>query len=147
MYIRSAYLKIKIDSNFCRVTRILSYYRSPNYPFSIELCGAVSRPDVVIPPSRLSLRLQILRQGSFIDKMVGMGWTEPHTFDDDPLTLIRCISRYNAWLDVMSQLTDKMLVPTLVSTIVYTHFEIVLLMQRSVGHCKFNLASNGASNS
>ncbi|KAF8603071.1 hypothetical protein BDV93DRAFT_178907 [Ceratobasidium sp. AG-I] len=78
-----------------QVTRILSYYRSPNYPFSIELCGA------------------ILRQGYFIDKMVNMGWAEPHTFDDDPLTLIRCISRYNAWLDVMSQLAQKMLVPTL----------------------------------
>ncbi|KAF8593499.1 hypothetical protein BDV93DRAFT_231523 [Ceratobasidium sp. AG-I] len=93
MHIHSAYPDV--DYNFRRVTRILSYYRSPSYPFSIELCGA------------------ILRQGSFVDKMVNMGWTEPHTFDDDPVTLIRCISRYNAWLDVMSQLTQKMLVPTL----------------------------------
>ncbi|KAB5589607.1 Dammaradiene synthase [Ceratobasidium theobromae] len=79
-----------------QVTRILSYYRCPYYPFSIELCGA------------------ILRQGSFIDKMVNLGWTEPRTFDDgDPIILVRCIARYNAWLDVMSQLTRKMLVPTL----------------------------------
>ncbi|KAG8735955.1 hypothetical protein FRC10_009959 [Ceratobasidium sp. 414] len=78
-----------------QVTRILSYYRSSNYPFSIELCGA------------------ILRQGSFIDKMVNFGWTEPRTFDDESMIPVRCITRYNAWLDVMSQLTKQMLVPTL----------------------------------
>ncbi|KAG8721756.1 hypothetical protein FRC09_007415 [Ceratobasidium sp. 395] len=78
-----------------QVTRILSYYRSPNYPFSIELCGA------------------ILRQGSFIDKMINLGWAEPRTFDDEPSILVRCIARYNAWLDVMTQLTKQMLVPTL----------------------------------
>ncbi|KAG9098602.1 hypothetical protein FS749_003428 [Ceratobasidium sp. UAMH 11750] len=78
-----------------QVTRILSYYRASNYPFSIELSGA------------------ILRQGSFIDKMVNLGWTEPRTFDDEPVVPIRCIMRYNAWLDVMSQLTKQMLVPTL----------------------------------
>ncbi|QRW11330.1 dammaradiene synthase [Ceratobasidium sp. AG-Ba] len=78
-----------------QVTRILSYYRASNYPFSIELCGA------------------ILRQGSFIDKMVGFGWTEPRTFDEEPAIPLRCIARYSAWLDVMSQLTKQMLVPTL----------------------------------
>ncbi|CAE6501435.1 unnamed protein product [Rhizoctonia solani] len=78
-----------------QVTRILSYYRCPYYPFSIELCGA------------------ILRQGGFIDKMFGLGWTEPRTFDQDPTVIHRCIARYHAWLDVMSQLNRKMLVPTL----------------------------------
>ncbi|CEL53644.1 hypothetical protein RSOLAG1IB_06499 [Rhizoctonia solani AG-1 IB] len=78
-----------------QVTRILSYYRCPYYPFSIELCGA------------------ILRQGGFIDKMLGLGWAEPRTFDHDPTLIYRCIARYHAWLDVMSQLSRKMLVPTL----------------------------------
>ncbi|KAH7338099.1 hypothetical protein B0J17DRAFT_717757 [Rhizoctonia solani] len=78
-----------------QVTRILSYYRCPYYPFSIELCGA------------------ILRQGGFIDKMFGLGWTRPRTFDQNPTVIHRCIARYHAWLDVMSQLSRKMLVPTL----------------------------------
>ncbi|KAG8754223.1 hypothetical protein FRC11_006772 [Ceratobasidium sp. 423] len=78
-----------------QVTRVLSYYRCPYYPFSIELCGA------------------ILRQGGFIDKMFGLGWTEPRTFDQDPAVIHRCLARYHAWLDVMSQLRHKMLVPTL----------------------------------
>ncbi|GAB1522772.1 hypothetical protein RhiTH_005895 [Rhizoctonia solani] len=78
-----------------QVTRILSYYRCPYYPFSIELCGA------------------ILRQGGFIDKMLGLGWTKPQAFDHDCTVIHRCIARYHAWLDVMSQLSRKMLVPTL----------------------------------
>lgn len=47
--------------------------------------------------------------------MVNLGWAEPHTFDDDPITLVRCVARYNAWLEIMGQLKHKMLVPTLVS--------------------------------
>ncbi|CAE6461890.1 unnamed protein product, partial [Rhizoctonia solani] len=87
-----------------QVTRILSYYRCPYYPFSIELCGAV------------------LRQGAFIDRMFGLGWTEPRTFDQDPTVLHRCLARYHAWLDVMSQLNRKMLVPTLdIDLVWHTH--------------------------
>ncbi|KAG9089336.1 hypothetical protein FRC07_012357, partial [Ceratobasidium sp. 392] len=48
-----------------KVSRILNHYRSPDYPFAVELCGAV------------------FRQGTFIDKMVKMGWTSPHRFDTD----------------------------------------------------------------
>ncbi|KAF8695715.1 Glycine-rich protein, partial [Rhizoctonia solani] len=57
--------------------------------------------------------IQILRQGGFIDKMLGLGWTKPQAFDHDCTVIHRCIARYHAWLDVMSQLSRKMLVPTL----------------------------------
>ncbi|KAH7318890.1 hypothetical protein B0J17DRAFT_773168 [Rhizoctonia solani] len=86
------------------VTRILSYYRCPYYPFSIELCGA------------------ILRQGGFIDRLFSLGWIEPRTFDQDPTVIYRCIARYYAWLEVMSQVSQKMLVPTLdIDLVWHTH--------------------------
>ncbi|QRV82552.1 ATP-dependent RNA helicase DOB1 [Ceratobasidium sp. AG-Ba] len=87
-----------------QVTYILSRYRAANYPFSIELCGA------------------ILRQGSFIDKMVDLGWTKASTFDNNSTPLVRCVSRYHAWLNIMSQFPSRMLVPTLVCDLAWhTH--------------------------
>lgn len=49
-------------------------------PFSVELVGAV------------------LRQCSFIDKMVNFGWTEPGYFDseEDEIVLVHAIARYHA---------------------------------------------------
>ncbi|CAE6480069.1 unnamed protein product [Rhizoctonia solani] len=72
------------------VTRVLSYYRCPYYPFSIELCGA------------------ILRQGRFINKMSTLGWTEPRTFDQDPTVITRCVSRYHAWLEDLAWHTHQL---------------------------------------
>ncbi|QRV96555.1 ATP-dependent RNA helicase DOB1 [Ceratobasidium sp. AG-Ba] len=54
-----------------------------------------------------------MRQGSFIDKMVELGWTKASTFDNNSTPLVRCIFRYNAWLNIMSQFPERMLVPTL----------------------------------
>lgn len=58
----------------------------------------------------------ILRQGSFITKMVGMGWTQPGRFNNagDLAPLVRSIARYHAFLDLMSQNASNFLVPTLV---------------------------------
>ena len=59
--------------------RIMGAY-TDDRPFSIELVGAV------------------LRQGSFIDKMYGFGWTEPGHFDgpENAVVLVHAIARYRA---------------------------------------------------
>ncbi|KAF9515839.1 hypothetical protein BS47DRAFT_723038 [Hydnum rufescens UP504] len=72
-----------------RIRRSLACYDDPS-PFSLELTGAV------------------LRQGSFIQKMVGLGWTAPGRFSgsagdlNDVHVLVRCIARYHAFLDLMT---------------------------------------------
>ncbi|PVF99608.1 hypothetical protein CPB86DRAFT_282499 [Serendipita vermifera] len=57
----------------------------------------------------------VLRQGSFIEKMVDLGWNRPGRFDHskDSAPLVRCIARYHAFLDLMSQNPGLFLVPTL----------------------------------
>ena len=71
------------------------------YPFSVELTGAV------------------LRQGRFIKKMVKLGWTQKETVEREgslePLT--RAVARYHAFLHMMSGVSSFVLrpVPTLVS--------------------------------
>lgn len=69
--------------------------------------------------------LQVIRQGSFIQKMVDLGWTTHDRFSarpetDDPTgvasvhVLVRSIARYHAFLDLMSS-TVMFFVPTIVS--------------------------------
>ena len=55
---------------------------------------------------------QILRQGSFIDKMVNLGWTATGRFDEDDSILRRSVARYHAFLDLASA-TPTLIVPTL----------------------------------
>ncbi|KAG8834460.1 hypothetical protein FRC17_008682 [Serendipita sp. 399] len=57
----------------------------------------------------------VLRQGSFIQKMVGLGWTRPGRFDrpKDSAPLVRSIARYHAFLDLMYMTSSLFLVPTL----------------------------------
>ena len=78
-----------------RILRVLSHYRFPG-PFSIELTGAVTR------------------QGTFIEKMVNMGWTAPRRFTADPSPLVRAIARYHAFLDLTTTSISAFFVPTLV---------------------------------
>ncbi|KAH7101531.1 hypothetical protein BKA62DRAFT_179183 [Auriculariales sp. MPI-PUGE-AT-0066] len=77
-----------------RVQQILAHYQAPG-PFSLELTGAV------------------MRQASFVQKMVGMGWTEPGRFSTDPSVLLRAIARYHAFLDLTSSAPSPFFVPTL----------------------------------
>lgn len=62
----------------------------------------------------------MVRQGSFVKKMVDLSWTAAGRFsgaDGDPNSvhvLVRCISRYHAFLDLMSA-NVEFYVPTLVS--------------------------------
>ncbi|KAG8988760.1 hypothetical protein FRB93_004002 [Tulasnella sp. JGI-2019a] len=73
---------------------VLSAYRNVG-PFSIDLASAV------------------MRQMSFVDKMVSFGWTEQGRFEDDKDTLARCVSRYHAFLDLMVLTPGNFVVPTL----------------------------------
>ena len=59
----------------------------------------------------------ILRQGTFIEKMVNMGWTTGGRFDAPKAqaTLVRCIARYHGFLWLMATMfPGHLLVPTLV---------------------------------
>jgi hypothetical protein len=58
----------------------------------------------------------VLRQGSFIEKMVGMGWTAGRHFDtiQSQAALVRCIARYHGFLWLMSTQPGNLFVPTLV---------------------------------
>ncbi|KAG8881240.1 hypothetical protein FRB97_009739 [Tulasnella sp. 331] len=73
---------------------ILAPYRQAG-PFSMDLASAV------------------LRQMTFIEKMVNMGWTEDGRFEDDVHTLTRCVARYHAFLDLTASTPGKFVVPTL----------------------------------
>jgi hypothetical protein len=59
--------------------------------------------------------LQVMRQMSFIEKIVSFGWAEDGRFDEDNETLTRAVVRYHAWLDLMHAMPAKFVVPTLVS--------------------------------
>lgn len=76
--------------------RIMSAY-SDDRIFSIELVGAV------------------LRQESFIDKMVALGWTDPAYFEseEDGVALDHAVARYHAFLDLMATPPSNFYVPTL----------------------------------
>ncbi|KAG0152161.1 hypothetical protein CROQUDRAFT_650240 [Cronartium quercuum f. sp. fusiforme G11] len=76
------------------LSRTLSAYHSGT-PFSIDLVGAV------------------IRQSSFINKMVTLRFTEISESLDGQSTLDRCILRYQAFLELMSNDSKMFFVPTL----------------------------------
>lgn len=63
--------------------------------------------------TRLTLRWQALRQGSFIQKMHDLGWLDLDRFSDDDTILSRCVARYHAFLDLISSAPSSFFVPTL----------------------------------
>ncbi|KAG9036597.1 hypothetical protein FRB95_008431 [Tulasnella sp. JGI-2019a] len=87
--------------------KALSLILAPYYnsgPFSMDLASAV------------------LRQMSFIEKMVNLGWTEDGRFEEDGDTLTRCVVRYHAFLDLMASTSGKFIVPTLdIDLVWHTH--------------------------
>ncbi|KAG9048661.1 hypothetical protein FS837_012289 [Tulasnella sp. UAMH 9824] len=72
---------------------ILAAYRHPG-PFSMDLASAV------------------IRQMGFVEKMVGLGFTEPGRWKDDD-TLTRCVVRYHHFLELMIVSSGSCVVPTL----------------------------------
>lgn len=63
----------------------------------------------------LDLVAAMLRQGTFIDKMVHMGWTRPGRWEhaDTLAPLVRSVARYHAFLDLTYVNGWSLLVPTL----------------------------------
>ncbi|KAI0720627.1 hypothetical protein C8Q72DRAFT_890601 [Fomitopsis betulina] len=85
--------------------RILSTY-TDDLPFSTDLVGAV------------------IRQGSFTSKMHDFGWTAPGYFDNpvDEIVLVHSITRYHAFMDMMSASPASFFVPTLdIDLVWHTH--------------------------
>ena len=74
-----------------------------------------------LPSLMLTANRKVLRQGSFINKMVDLGWTAHDRFTgsahewNSVQVLVRCIARYHAFLDLMST-SVTFFVPTIVST-------------------------------
>ncbi|PVG00356.1 hypothetical protein CPB86DRAFT_222091 [Serendipita vermifera] len=99
-YLQSG-LEPKIEFNrlriLPRVARIAAAYTTTG-PASIDLVGTV------------------LRQSFFISKMSDMGWSKPGKIppNQEAANLARAVVRYHAFLDLQSQSTYKLLVPTLV---------------------------------
>ncbi|TFK33265.1 hypothetical protein BDQ12DRAFT_738868 [Crucibulum laeve] len=94
--LRSAMEGALRGSNRPIVGKIMSAYRDDKI-YSIDLVGAV------------------LRQGSFIEKMHSLHWTEPGFFDsrEDKQVLDHAIARYHAFLDLLSSSPASFFVPTL----------------------------------
>ncbi|KAK0491665.1 hypothetical protein IW261DRAFT_1438902 [Armillaria novae-zelandiae] len=87
------------------LSRIMSAYEDDRM-FSLDLTGAV------------------LRQGSFVDKMHNLGWTELDFFSssEDEVALKHCTARYHAFLDLMSSSPAGFFVPTLdIDLVWHTH--------------------------
>ncbi|SJL02729.1 uncharacterized protein ARMOST_06065 [Armillaria ostoyae] len=85
--------------------RIVSAYKDDKI-FSLDLIGAV------------------LRQGTFVDKMRKLGWTESDFFSssEDEVALKHCTARYHAFLDLMSSSPTGFFVPTLdIDLVWHTH--------------------------
>ncbi|KAG8971606.1 hypothetical protein FRC05_010952 [Tulasnella sp. 425] len=78
-----------------RLNIILAAYRHPG-PFSMDLASAV------------------IRQMTFVEKMVNLGFTKPGRLEEDSETLTRCVVRYHHFLDLMAVSPGNYVVPTLV---------------------------------
>ncbi|KAH7093904.1 hypothetical protein BKA62DRAFT_775752 [Auriculariales sp. MPI-PUGE-AT-0066] len=93
----------KLEATLLQLQNIFSSYKHPER-FSIELTGAV------------------MRQGTFIQKMVEFGWTNPRRFASEKVVLARAIARYHAFLDLMAASPTGFCVPTLdIDLVWHTH--------------------------
>ena len=79
---------------------------------SRRTCIAYSDPGL----AGVELVGAVLRQGSFIEKMVGMGWAVGGRVDtvEWQAAFVRCIARYHGFLWLMSGHPGRLFVPTLV---------------------------------
>ncbi|KIM29346.1 hypothetical protein M408DRAFT_23112 [Serendipita vermifera MAFF 305830] len=105
----STYLHTSVRPNYG--TR----YRGRGLPRILRLVGAYSHDGL----ASMDLVGAILRQGTFIDKMVHLGWTQPGRFDQarQMAPLVRSIARYHAYLDLMASYRATYHIPLLVPTL------------------------------
>ncbi|KAG2370303.1 hypothetical protein BDR07DRAFT_1265614 [Suillus spraguei] len=89
-------LKKHLKPRLSRLNKIMGAYTDDRI-FSLDLVGAV------------------LRQASFVKKMVNLGWTEPGYFANevDIVALQHCVARYHAFLNIMAESPASFFVPTL----------------------------------
>ncbi|KAF8159172.1 hypothetical protein B0H34DRAFT_392677 [Crassisporium funariophilum] len=87
------------------IKRIMSAYNDDK-KYSVDLVGAV------------------LRQGSFVDKMYKIGWTNPEHFKnaENAGALANCVARYHTFLDLLASSSSSFYVPTLdIDLVWHTH--------------------------
>ncbi|KAG9012492.1 hypothetical protein FRB94_005809 [Tulasnella sp. JGI-2019a] len=93
------------------------FFGQRNKPYNItpKPLNLIMAPYRHVGPFSMDLASAILRQMSFIDKMVNLGWTEEGRFEEDHDTLTRCVVRYHAFLDLVTSTpaSGNLVVPTL----------------------------------
>ncbi|GAA5858932.1 hypothetical protein JCM8547_007161 [Rhodosporidiobolus lusitaniae] len=73
-------------------------------------------------PFSLDLVAATLRQGTFIEKMHGLGWLNPGRFEENDTVLRQSIARYHNFMDLLSSDSGITCVPTLdIDLIWHTH--------------------------
>ncbi|OCH91521.1 hypothetical protein OBBRIDRAFT_834175 [Obba rivulosa] len=75
-------------------------------------------------PFSIDLAAAVVRQGSFVEKMSSLGWTNPYYFDGNEHEgiLPRAMSRYCGFLDLMHSSPTSFFVPTLdIDLVWHTH--------------------------
>ncbi|EIN11322.1 hypothetical protein PUNSTDRAFT_50377 [Punctularia strigosozonata HHB-11173 SS5] len=111
---RKAALDAVAKSHDFKMIRVRAFAGS-KMPGMIKLLGRIASAYVDDRPFSVELVGAVLRQGSFVDKMHALGWTNPDYFRsaDDEVVLKHCIARYHAFLDLMAHSPAGFFVPTL----------------------------------
>ncbi|KAG2145431.1 uncharacterized protein EDB93DRAFT_504192 [Suillus bovinus] len=100
---------INVQYDAARMRTVLDMYLKPM--LSSKIMGAYTDDRVF----SLDLVGAVLRQASFVNKMVNLGWTEPGYFANevDTIALQHCVARYHAFLNIMAESPASFFVPTL----------------------------------
>ncbi|KAG1765635.1 hypothetical protein EDD22DRAFT_774772 [Suillus occidentalis] len=98
-----------VQYNAARMRTVLSNHLKPR--LLNKIMGAYTDDRVF----SLDLVGAVLRQASFVKKMVDLGWTEPGYFANelDTVALQHCVARYHAFLNIMAESPASFFVPTL----------------------------------
>ncbi|KAG1797327.1 uncharacterized protein HD556DRAFT_1356096 [Suillus plorans] len=106
---RARQILINVQYDAARMRTMLNKHLKPR--LLNRMMGAYTDDRVF----SLDLVSAVLRQGSFVKKMVNFGWTEPGYFADevDAVALQHCVARYHAFLNIMAESPGSFFVPTL----------------------------------
>lgn len=130
------YLHIQIvmllpTPNSVSLDRIMSAYTDDRI-FSVELVGAVRRITVLSLDT--DIIEQVLRQGSFINRMHKIGWTEPSYFNkaSAKVSLQQCVARYHGYGFFLFLLEMRTMVLYLASLISWPHLRNCFWYQHQI---------------